>query len=98
MGNNILCKWIPSVLFYSVCKVTGTLFHMDVIINMGFWGGKYIPHSSGPFPVREDTPWTCLHFWLAQCPICSRHSLLQATQCGSPTGPCRQQAQAQSNC
>lgn len=39
MGNNILCEWIPSVLLYSVCKVTGTSFHMDVIINMGVGGG-----------------------------------------------------------
>lgn len=98
MGNNILCKWIPSVLLYNVCKVTGTLFHMDVVINMVFLGGKCIPYFSGPFPVGEHTPWTCLHIWLAQCPICSGHSLLQTTQHGSPLAPCRQQAQAQSNC
>lgn len=37
MGNNILCQWIPSVLLYSLCKVTGTLFHMDTVTNME-WG------------------------------------------------------------
>lgn len=38
-GNNILCKRIASVLLYSVCKVTGTLFHMDVVMNMVLGGG-----------------------------------------------------------
>lgn len=98
MGNNILCKWIPSVLLYSVCKVTGTLFHMDVIVNMGLEGGKYIPYISGPFPLREDTPWICLCLWLAQCPICWRHSLLMPPRLIPPIAPCRQQAPAHSNC